>query len=121
MTQPVAIPPGATVGLPSGGPAVAGRPYLVQWAATGTSQSLVQRSRRLLWISVRETTGTAAAVVRLLDSTGAGGGIVATLALAAGGSVAYWLGPQGIPCDAGVYLDAVSGSTEGAIAVVPAV
>lgn len=117
MMQPTS--PGA--GLDSGGtPVIAGVPsrlYRVAWAGGAASQSLIQRCHAILFWSARETTGTAAATLRLLDSTGAGGALIVPVALVAGASIAQWLGPWGIPCAAGVYLDIVSGSAEGSIVV----
>lgn len=103
-----------------GAPVIAGVPsrlYRVSWAAGASSGPLVQRAHALLYWSIRETTGTAAAALRLLDSTGAGGDIIATIALPAGQSSVEGLGPWGIPCAAGVYLDVVSGACEGSILV----
>jgi hypothetical protein len=61
--------------------------------------------------SLRETTGTAVAIVQLLS----GVNLLASLAIPSNGSLASWLGKDGIPAQQGIRLHVVSGSAEGAI------
>lgn len=71
---------------------------------------------RIAGYSVRETSGTAAAVLRLRDGedTSDPGNILITLALAAGACVESWLLPVGVTFTAGLWAEIVSGDVEGA-------
>lgn len=94
---------------------IAYRPRIIDWPAGAVSVQLVSRRGVLLWYALRETTGAAAAAVRLRSGADATSTMIAPIALATGASDSQWIGGCGIPCDAGVYLEAVSGSTEGSI------
>lgn len=87
------------------------------WLATAASLQLVERADRILFWSFLETTGTARATIRLRDGSDTGAAVIVPISLSAGESTRDWLGPQGIPCRAGVYLEVVSGSVEGSIVV----
>lgn len=94
---------------------VAYRPRIIDWPAGSANVALVGRRGVLIWYALRETTGAAAAVVRLRSGADATSTMIAPVHLASGDSISQWIGGCGIPCDAGVYLEAVSGSTEGSI------
>lgn len=70
---------------------------------------------RLAGYSLRETSGTDAAVIRLRDGedTSDDGNILITLALAAGASADRWLMPLGVSFTAGLFAEIVSGAVEG--------
>lgn len=68
-------------------------------------------------ISVRETTGTTAAVIRVRSGGAAGGTILDTFALAAGASATSTYGYQGVDAGMGVYVEIVSGAVEGSVKV----
>lgn len=89
----------------------------VGWAATSASQQLALLVDRIMFWSFLETTGTTRATVRLRDGADANAAVIVPISLSAGESTRDWLGPQGIPCKAGVYLEVVSGSVEGNIVV----
>lgn len=89
----------------------------VAWAAGTVNIDLVQRADRILFWSFLETTGTGRATLRLRDGSDAGGELIVPVSLSAGESTRDWLGPQGIPCHAGVYLEMVTGAVEGSIVV----
>lgn len=114
---PLMLPPGALVlGLVE----VEGERYEVRkvgFEATTVDIDLIQRVDRVLFWAFRETTGSAGATFRLRDGSDTGGEIIAPFALLKGGSTRDWMGPQGIPCRAGVYLEMLSGSVEGSVTV----
>jgi hypothetical protein len=62
--------------------------------------------------SVRETTGTAAAVLNLHHGTSNAGPILVTVSLGASESAREWYGPDGIAAASGIYLDRVSGTSQ---------
>lgn len=68
--------------------------------------------------SFTETTGTGAAQVEILDSTGAGGQSVRVINIAAGQTVADDLGPLGCYCRSGVWVAVNSGTVRGSCVVV---
>jgi hypothetical protein len=71
---------------------------------------------RLAGYSVRETSGTAAAVLRLRDGEDVSdpGNILITISLSAGESTRDWYLPLGVSFTAGLYVEIVSGAIEGA-------
>lgn len=73
----------------------------------------------LLGWSVRETSGTAAAVVTLHDGRDDTGQRVGEVALAAGASQPIALPAPGILCRAGLYAHVASGAAEGVLWVIP--
>lgn len=89
----------------------------VPFTATAASGELVQYADRILFWAFLETTGTARATIRLRDGGDANAAVIVPISLSAGESTRDWLGPQGIPCRAGVYLEVVSGSVEGSVVV----
>ena len=80
---------------------------------TGTSQLLSTSPGRLAGWSIRETSGTASAVVRLRDGVDASGGLLATISLAAAESARDWFMPTGIGFANGLYIEIVTGAVEG--------
>lgn len=114
---PLMLPAGAMViGLVE----VEGERYEVRkvsWEATAASADLIQRVDRILFWSFRETTTTAVARLRLRDGSDANGDTIVPISLSADQSTRDWLGPQGIPCKAGVYLEMITGTVEGSIVV----
>lgn len=115
MTSPVApvVPPGAQgVGVV----VIDGACYhthLKSWAAESGNVQLFERPGRLLWYSIRETTGSAAAQVRLINGSDDNAQWVASIELAQATSTAEYLGDHGIPCNAGLFLQTLNGTTEG--------
>ena len=81
----------------------------------GTSQRISNSVGRLAGFSLRETSGTDVAVVRLRDGIDANGDLLATISLAAAESVRDWFLPGGIAFGAGCYVEIVSGEVEGVI------
>lgn len=70
----------------------------------------------VLWgYSFRESTGAAAAVVRIRDGQDLTGAIMLSVQLAAGLSDTSWATSPGVAGDVGLYLEVVSGAVEGAI------
>lgn len=67
----------------------------------------------LAGVNVRETTGTAPALVHLRDGGDIGGNIIASYSLAAGESARDWLLPGGIPFTRGLYVEIASGTATG--------
>lgn len=66
---------------------------------------------RLVGFSLRETTATAPALVRLLD--GIDGDPLALIRLAPGESVRDWYGPTGVSFINGLFAQVVAGAVEG--------
>ena len=89
----------------------------VQFGATAAGERLVSGPAILLGYSIRESTGAAAAAVRLRNGADATGAIVATIGLAASGSDTQMPTDPGLICDVGVWLEVVSGSVEGSVHV----
>ena len=82
-------------------------------APTGAQPTLV--ANELKGYSFRETTGNTTALIVLRDGADATGDIVVEIALQANESVRDWFGETGISVIDGLYVDRVSGSTEGAV------
>lgn len=94
----------------------ANRPSKPVGFATATAgSSLLKRNATLTGWSFRETTGSAGAIVRLLDGNNASAQLVAALSLSAGQALALSLAPGGLAITTGLYVDVVSGSVEGAV------
>lgn len=73
---------------------------------------------RYYGITVRETSGSAAAVLRIRAGTSAADGVILdTIRLAPGESRGEWYGPQGIACPSDLWEDWVSGAYEGTVRV----
>lgn len=71
--------------------------------------------------SLRETTGTAAAVCRFHDGANVATEVLATVALASAASAIYRYDGQGVECATGrIFLEIVSGSIEGVVYWIPA-
>ena len=83
--------------------------------ATSTDALALNRPALLMGWSLRETTGAAVAAVRLFSGTTAGGQLVASIALASGGSSDHATSDDGVFVTGGLFLDVVAGSVEGAI------
>lgn len=87
----------------------------ISFAALTTTKALYSHQVRLLGWALLETTGTAAAEIDILNGQSASSDLVAPIALSSGQSTRDWLGPQGITCDAGLFLSVGSGSVRGAL------
>lgn len=85
----------------------------------GQSIRLATSSGQLAGFSLRETSGAAPAVVRLLDGSDASGDILFTVALLAGASNHEWLLPHGLFYGAGLFVQVLTGTIEGAIFLGP--
>lgn len=81
----------------------------------GASTSISRNLGRVAGYSIRETTGAAAAVVRIRDGFDATGDLLLTIALPAAGSAVEWFMPGGIAFTVGCFLEVVSGAVEGAV------
>lgn len=86
-------------------------------ALTGSDQ-VVQAGRTFYrGFSIRETSGSASALVRIYDNASAASGTVLDeVSLVAGESAREWY-DSGIWADAGVYVDVVSGAVAGSVRV----
>ncbi|MDH2425779.1 hypothetical protein [Sphaerisporangium sp. TRM90804] len=84
-------------------------------ALTGSDQAVVAAPAVYRGLTVRETSGSAGAVLRLHDNASAGSGtILQTVALAQGES-ANLMHPDGVWAVNGIYADVVSGAIEGSV------
>lgn len=88
---------------------------------SGSSQALRPSAGMYRGFTMRETSGTTAAVVRLWDSaSAASGNLVETISLSAKESTSDFLGggsgsDEGVILTAGLYVEIVSGSVEGSV------
>lgn len=81
-----------------------------------TAGLLLMGPRAILYgWTFRETTGTAAAEVRIRNGQSASGVLAASIGLAEGASVSQGAADPGMLMDGGVYLEVVSGSVEGSV------
>lgn len=78
-----------------------------------TSQTVSNSPGTLAGYSLRETSGTTSAVVRLRDGIDTGGQLLATISLAPAESARDWFMPQGIGFANGLYVEVVTGPVEG--------
>ena len=78
------------------------------------------RSGCLLVHSVRETSGSAAAAIRLYDGANASGQLMLSIGLAAGEASTLSYERCVLPFKTSLYLDVVSGAIEGAVSVLSA-
>lgn len=85
----------------------------------GTGGQAITRSGFLLGWSVRETSGSAAAVVVLHDGTDNSGQMLANIALVSAGDSHESLAPPGVLFKAGLYAEVVSGAVKGVAWWVP--
>jgi hypothetical protein len=87
--------------------------YTTITAGTTDAQAIAATTDlRLMGWSVRESAGSpAAATLNLRHGTSASDPVVAGINLAASGVDSQWFGPQGLPADAGIYLDRLTGNT----------
>lgn len=86
-----------------------------QWPAGTGSGEVTTRPCLLMGWSVRESSGSAAAVIRLRNGHTTDGAIAASIGLATSGSTTDTAGPDGVWCDSGLYLEVVSGAVEASI------
>lgn len=89
------------------------RPYQI---ASGVSGIVVVNGAALLrgW-SLRETTGSAAAVVELYDGTSTGGMLVATISLTDAQSTRDYLEGSGVEIRNAIFYNVVSGAVKASI------
>jgi hypothetical protein len=86
-------------------------------ALTGSDQAVRADATIYRGFSIRETSGSAAAVVRLFDNASAASGTVLDeISLASGESVREWY-EGGIWAVNGIYVDVVSGAVAGSVRV----
>lgn len=93
---------------------MSGSSNVIAKAIPGASGPLGSTDVTYYGFTIRETSGTAAATVRL-RAGGATGLILETIALTSAASARAWHGPQGIRCDGGLYVEIVTGAVEGTV------
>ncbi len=98
------------IDIPAPGPARA-----IQIPTTTADQVVLGPRAIMYGWTLRETTGSAAAVARLHNGQDSTGPIAASIGLVAGGSEIQGPAGPGVLMDAGVYLEVVSGSVEGSV------
>lgn len=82
--------------------------------ADGANALVSASPGRLVGWSIRETTGSATAVVRFRNGTDALQPLIGCVDLAAGGTSTQYFGP-GVSYTEGLYVETLSGSFEGAV------
>lgn len=86
-------------------------------AFSGSDGAVVAHSANYCGFTIRETSGSAAAVVRLFDNASAASGtILEEISLAQGESRSEYYG-AGIRAVNGIYADVVSGAVAGSIRI----
>lgn len=66
---------------------------------------------RLMGLSIRET-AAGAATLNIEHGTANSSPVLDAINLAASASVTHWFGPQGLPCDDGIWIERLTGSTQ---------
>lgn len=95
------------------------RRVLIQSASAATSGQLDYSHGCIRRFTLRETTGTTAAVVRLYDGSGTGGALIETISLSPGQSTRDRYNYGEFEYEAGLYMSVVSGTFEYAIELNP--
>jgi|GEM_PF-6712720 hypothetical protein len=90
-----------------------GAEYRSLVAGAGTGVRVMSSPGRIAGFSVRETTGAAAALVKLHDGADIGGDLVMTISLSAGESARDWFWPGGISLTYGLFCEVTTGAIEG--------
>lgn len=85
-------------------------------ALTGSDQAVSANPSHYCGFTIRETSGSAAAVVRVFDGTSATGTVLEEVSLAQGESRSECY-PGGIRATIGIYVDVVSGAVAGSVRV----
>lgn len=83
-------------------------------ALTGSNQIISQPTAVYCGFSIRETSGTAVATVRVWNGTSATGTLLDDISLTAGQS-ARELYPEGVNADLGIFVQIVAGSVAGSV------
>lgn len=92
--------------------------YEVRYRGVGGGGPVVFGRGRFAGYALRETTGTAPAVVRLRDGIDPGGSLIVPITIPAGGSLDKYLTLDGVVKFAnGLYVELVSGSVEGSVLI----
>lgn len=87
-------------------------------ALTGADQALTTNAGQYLGFSIRETTGTTSAAVRIYDNASAAAGtLLDTISLDPGESVADYYPGGGIRFVNGLFVKIVSGAIEGSVRI----
>jgi hypothetical protein len=73
---------------------------------------------RIVWLTLRETTGAAAATVELYDGQNTTGVLIASIELPQGTSKEPTIQPKGLQFQNGLYCNVVAGTVKGAAVVV---
>lgn len=120
---------------PAGPPAAGGRPEVTELdveivmerrvlilggAAKSTSFIAANFGGWLLGWTMRESSGSAAAVVKVHNGESVDGQLVAPVALASAGMDSQWLGDRGVDVDAGLYVEIASGQADVVLYMRPA-
>jgi hypothetical protein len=82
-------------------------------ALTGSDQQAVTGAAILLGVSV--SGGASAPKLNLHDGDENTDPLVASITVGANGSGTVWLGPGGVACPNGIYVDVVTGNATGAV------
>lgn len=86
-------------------------------ALTGSDQAVLDRAGIYRGFTIRETSGSASAVVRIFNhASAASGTLLEEISLLAGESAREYY-PTGVWADLGIYVDVVSGAVAGSVRV----
>ncbi len=85
-------------------------------ALTGSDQVVSANPSLLYGFAIRETSGSATAVVKIYDNASAASGTMIPVSLTASQSAREWWN-DGLRFPNGVYVDVVSGAVEGSVFV----
>lgn len=90
---------------------------IVDAVPVSASTQVAGTPKAYVGFSLRETSGTVGAVVRIYDNTTASGTELDTVSLLAGETAREWYPSDGIRTRVGVYVQVVSGAVSGSIRV----
>lgn len=86
--------------------------FVVPLTALSASQPAYSGACWLLGFSVMETTGAAVASVTFYDGQDVNGKLLDRVSVSAGGTDRYNPGQPGMPVEAGIFVDVVSGTVD---------
>lgn len=87
----------------------------ISFAALTTTTKIVAGPARLMGWGIKETTGAATAACDVYDGSDATGQLAVPFTLLSNESVRDWLGPNGLLCVRGLFVNVTSGSVSGAL------
>jgi hypothetical protein len=92
-------------------------PNVIATPIFGSDGGILAQAGGYCGFSLRNTSSSATATVRIYDGTSAAGTLLDSIQLEVSESAREWYGSAGIQAQTGLYVDVVSGAVEGSIRV----